>query len=247
MHPILFRFGPITLYSYGLLLAMGFFAAVGLAEKRARQRGLDPGTIQNLCLVCLVAGILGARITYVLLFWESFRSDPLEILKLHHGGLVFYGGLVAGTIAGIWYMRRAKLLVLETVDLVIPSLVVGHAIGRIGCFMNGCCRGKPTTVPWAVAFPPEKIPCHPAQLYESAALVALLLFLLYLGRRRPTPGTISLTYGLLYSIWRFLIEFLRDNPVGPLGLTLFQWMSLPLGFVCGCALWSRRGTSVSHR
>jgi len=240
VHPILFKFGPITLYSYGLFLALGFLAAITLSLRRASQSGIDPRRIQNLGLLSLLAGLVGARLTYVALDWDSFRSDPWEIIKLHHGGLVFYGGVASGLLAGMGYLRRCKLPVVKTLDLLVPALVLGHAIGRIGCFLNGCCRGKPTGTAFGVAFPPEGIACHPTQLYESAALFLLFFFLLTLQRRKIAPGTMLLAYGLVYGIWRFGIEFLRDNLVFAFGLTAFQWMSLPLVIGCGWALLARK-------
>ena len=240
MHPILFHFGVFTFYSYGLMLALGFLAATTLAGRRASRVGLDPTRIQTLGGVALLAGIAGARAAYVLLNGPMFRSHPVEIFRLYHGGLVFYGGLAAGLLAGAAYLRRARLPLWKSVDLMIPPLVLAHAIGRIGCFLNGCCYGKPSMLPWAVAFPAEGIPRHPTQLYESGALVLLFFFLKGLERRNPQPGSIALTYGFGYGAWRLLIEFLRgDNPIVAFGLTPFQWASIPLVFVCGWLLLNR--------
>ncbi len=237
MHPILLKLGPITLYSYGLMLAIGFLAALQLAVRRARTLSLDPALIQSLALIVLLFGIVGARLSYVLLFWEDFRGNLWEILRLDHGGLVFYGGLLGGILSGVIYLKRKNLLRWQVVDLVIPPLVLAHAIGRLGCFLNGCCYGEPTSLPWAVAFPNEGILRHPTQLYESAALALIFLLLKVVEGRRPTPGFITLLYGFLYGAWRFLIEFLRgDNAQLALGLTAFQWASLPLAFLCGLAL-----------
>ena len=244
MYPVLFRFGPITLYGYGLLVAAGFLCAITLAGRRAQAMGLSAGKIQNLGLVALVAGLVGARVAYVALHWDVFRADPLEIIRIDHGGLVFYGGLGAGLLGVVWGLRRFKLPGWPTVDLLVPPLVLAHAIGRIGCFLNGCCYGKPTRVPWGVAFPFDGIPRHPTQLYESAALLILFFLLKILERRRLGAGSILLAYGLLYGSWRFLIEFLRaDNPVVGAGLTIFQWASLPLAIGCGWALYKRRTPS----
>ncbi len=245
MHPILFRWGPITFYSYGLMLGFGFLVASTLATRRASRIGLNPAQIQTLSGIVLLAGIAGARAVYVLLNWEMFDSNWLEIFRLDHGGLVFYGGLTGGIFAGVWYLRRAQLPLWKTVCLMIPPLVLAHAIGRIGCFLNGCCYGRPTHLPWGVVFPLETFSRHPTQLYESGALVLLFFLLKELERRDPKPGTVLLTYGVLYGTWRFLIEFLRgDNPVVAWGLTAFQWMSLPLAVGCGWFLLRRAKRSV---
>ena len=237
MCPILFQFGPLRLYSYGLMVALGFLAAITVAVRRSRAVGIDPARIQNVGLAALLAGILGARLTYVLLNWELFRSNPIEILRLDHGGLVFYGGLAAGVIAGTAALRAKGMPVLRGVDLLIPPLVLAHAVGRIGCFLNGCCYGKPSSVPWAVAFPFDGVPRHPTQLYEAAFLILLFV---WLGRQvssvkcQEGPGRVLLLYGVAYGIWRFLIEFLRgDNPAVAFGLTVFQLASIGIVLICG--------------
>ncbi len=237
MHPILLKFGPITLYSYGLMVALGFLSAVGLALRQALRIGLDPDRLQKWCVLVFLGGLVGARAAYVLLYWELFRSNPVEIFRFDHGGLVFYGGLGAGLLAGFGGFRWLQLPVWVTIDLMTPPLVLAHAIGRIGCFLNGCCYGKPTELPWGVRFPSDELTRHPTQLYEMAALLVFFFLLKAVERRSVKPGTVILSYGLLYGVWRFSIEFLRgDNPPGPGGLTVFQWISLPLAAISGLLL-----------
>ena len=241
MHPVLFEIGAIRLYSYGLLIAVGFLVASALAAKRAAATGLDPERIQGVAITALIAGLAGGRIAYVLLRWDLFRNNPLEILRLDHGGLVFFGGLAGGLLGGVWALRRAGLPVAKTVDLLIPPLTLAHALGRIGCFLNGCCYGKPTALPWGVRFPGEEFSRHPTQILEALALVAIFFFLKRLERRGPPPGTVLLAYGLSYGLWRFCIEFLRaDNPPLALGLTIFQWISLGIMVVSALLLARRR-------
>ncbi len=236
MHPILFQLGPIALYSYGLMVAIGYLVAVALAAQRARRVGIDPTRIQTLSWVVLLMGLIGARAAYVFLYWDLFRFHPVEVIRLDHGGLVFYGGLLGGIGGGLWYVRRSGLPLWPTVDLMIPPLVLGHALGRIGCFLNGCCYGKPTALPWGVPFL-DGVVRHPTQWYESAALILLLGWLKIVERRNPKPGTVALTYGLLYGSWRFFVEFLRgDNPTVAWGLTVFQWVSVGLIVGCGWVL-----------
>lgn len=242
MHPILFQLGPVTLYSYGLAIAAGFLLAASLAARRARAAGLDPARVQRVALIGLLAGLAGGRAAYVFLNWDLYRADPLEILRLDHGGLVFYGGLAAGVLAGVAAIRAAKLPLLATLDLLMPPLVLAHAIGRIGCFLNGCCYGKPTALPWGVLFPQDILYRHPTQLYEAGALLAIFVVLKRIEdcpqEKRSLPaGTGLLAYGLLYGVWRFLAEFLRgDNPPVLWGFTAFQLASLPLALFCGCLL-----------
>lgn len=237
MHPILFELGAVRFYSYGLLIAVGFLAANALAAKRAATTGLGSARIQGVALTALIAGLSGGRLAYVLLRWDLFRNNPIEILRLDHGGLVFFGGLAAGMLGGVWAIRRAGMPAARTVDLLIPPLALAHAFGRVGCFLNGCCYGKFTLLPWGVRFPGEEFRRHPTQLVEALALLVIFLFLKRLERRDPPPGTVLLAYGLSYGLWRFCIEFLRaDNPPIALGMTVFQWISVSLVLVSGILL-----------
>ena len=241
MHPILFEWGPIHFYSYGLLIALGFLAANGLAARRAVAVGLDPANVQSVALTALIAGLAGGRIAYVFLRWDLFQNDLLEIIRLDHGGLVYFGGLAGGLLGGILAMRRTGLPVARTVDLLMPPLVLAHAFGRIGCFLNGCCYGKSTTLPWGMRFPDEAFARHPTQLYEVVALMVIFRFLKWVERRNPPAGTILLVYGLSYGLWRFCVEFLRaDNLPIALGLTVFQWISLGIAALSGTVLIARR-------
>ncbi len=248
MHPILLKFGPLTLYSYGLMLALGFLLALFVAERRARAAGLDPVVIQNLALTALVAGLAGGRAAYVLLNLQSFLVNPLEIFRLDHGGLVFYGGLAAGMAAGVCFIRAKKLPVLLTLDVMIPPLVLAHAVGRIGCFLNGCCYGKSTTLPWGVIFPGDTVIRHPVQLYEAGVLLVFYCLLKRIEKAGFRAGTVTIVYGLMYGCWRFVIEFFRaDNPETALGLTVFQWFSLLLIAVSISAPFLKRMVSLASK
>jgi len=226
------------------MVALGFLAFLKLTQRRARKASVDSGAIQNVALTALIFGILGGRLGYVLLHWEFFRENLVEIIRIDHGGLVFYGGFALGLAAALLSMRVQRLPILKTTDLFVPSLVLAHAIGRIGCFLNGCCYGIETRLPWGVAFPHENISRHPTQLYEGAALVVIFAVLIRLARYNPKPGSILLTYGTLYGAWRYGVEFLRgDTPVVAWNLTTFQWLSIPLVLICAGVLLVRRFTS----
>ncbi|PIQ81979.1 MAG: prolipoprotein diacylglyceryl transferase [Candidatus Omnitrophica bacterium CG11_big_fil_rev_8_21_14_0_20_64_10] len=241
MRPILFNIGPFPVHAYGLLLAAGFITALTVAARRASRRGLSADSIQSLGLTALLCGILGARAAYVGLNWDFFRWALWEIPRLDHGGLVFYGGLIGGALGVLWKIWRLKLPLGMTLDLLTPALALGHAFGRVGCFLNGCCYGKPTDGPWGMVFFHGDSPRHPTQLYEMTALIVLFLFLSRLEGRPHRPGSVFWSYGLLYGAWRFGIEFLRgDNPIWS-GLTSFQWISIPLmGLSAAALLWLRR-------
>jgi len=220
MHPILFHIGPFALHSYGVFVAMAFLSAMGLALREAGRVGEDPEKILDLCFYVLVAAIAGSRILYVVVNWPTFEQDPVEIVRIWHGGLVFYGGFIGAFIAAWWYIRSKKLSFLKTADILAPSIAFGQFVGRIGCFCAGCCYGKPSNLPWAVVFTdpeslaPRGIPLHPTQLYSS--LNGLLIFALLVGLRRikSFDGQLFWSYVLLYAVTRSIIEIFRGDPRG---------------------------------
>jgi len=243
MLPSLVRIGDFFLPTYGLLVTLGFLSGLWLAARLARRAGLDKDAVLNLGIYSALAGILGAKLLMVLLDWNYYRTNPREIFSLStlQAGGVFFGGLIAALLAAVFYLRRKRLPGLATADLFAPSLALGHAIGRLGCFAAGCCWGVPTGLPWAVTFrnptshqlfgTPLHQPLHPTQLYESLAEAAIFL-LLYRRYGRPhAPGAILGWYLVLYPGARFLIEFVRAHdqanpPWGPLYLE--QWLALAL-------------------
>ncbi|RLB96186.1 MAG: prolipoprotein diacylglyceryl transferase [Deltaproteobacteria bacterium] len=220
MHPILFHIGPFALHSYGVFVAMAFLSAMGLALREAGRVGEDPEKILDLFFYVLVAAIAGSRILYVVVNWPTFEQDPVEIVRIWHGGLVFYGGFIGAFIAAWWYIRSKKLSFLKTADILAPSIAFGQFVGRIGCFCAGCCYGKPSNLPWAVVFTdpeslaPRGIPLHPTQLYSS--LNGLLIFALLVGLRRikSFDGQLFWSYVLLYAVTRSIIEIFRGDPRG---------------------------------
>ena len=250
MHPILIGFGPLTLYSYGVCIALAFLVAITTAAARARRYGWRAEAAYDICLYAMLASLAGSRLLYVLENPHEFASAPWEALMVWKGGLSYYGGVIAAVIACAVYMRIRRLSVAEGFDLLIPSVALGHAIGRIGCFFNGCCFGTLCALPFAVVFPEGStaysshleagiimpgsmysMPVHPTQLYEAlmelGAFVILSLFL----PRKKFHGQVFLLYFVLYGAGRFLLEFLRaDNPavafVGGTAMNVPQLMSL---------------------
>jgi phosphatidylglycerol:prolipoprotein diacylglycerol transferase len=222
LHPILFRIGPFTLHAYGVFVAMAFLMGIGLALKEARRVGEDPNKVLDLAFYMLIASIIGSRILYVLVNWPMFKDDLLEIFRLWHGGLVFYGGFIGAVLTALWYMRLKGLLLWKTADILAPSIAFGQFVGRIGCFFAGCCYGKVCELPWAVTFThpeslaPKGVPLHPTQLYGS--LIALLIFLTLtaLKRIKKFEGTLFWTYVLLYGMARSVLEFFRGDDRGML-------------------------------
>ncbi|MCM8812037.1 MAG: prolipoprotein diacylglyceryl transferase [Candidatus Omnitrophica bacterium] len=246
MYPTLLKFGHFTIHSYGLMMAIGFILALSIAQRRARAAGLDPEKIQTLAILALAAGLLGARLAFVALNFPFFVSHPVEVIRLDRGGLVFYGGLTAGIASAVWFVRSKRMPAWRTFDVMMPALVAAHAVGRIGCFLNGCCYGTPSGLPWAVVFPGDSVARHPVQLYETGILFIFYFILKGIGRAGFRPGVVTLSYGLLYGAWRFLIEFLRgDNPPFAFGLTVFQWWSAGAVFISFAMLLSRRPAPAS--
>ena len=218
MHPILFKIGFLTIHTYGVLVAAGFLLGLGLAVRQARREGIPPDKIVDLGFYVLLSALIGSRLLFILINAGHYIKNPLEIFKIWEGGLVFYGGVLLAVPIVLWYVRKNALGLWITADLFAPSLAIGHAIGRIGCFFAGCCHGRPAEgLPWAVMFTdPESlaligIPLHPTQLYESAGEFFNFLILIILRRYKSFNGQLFMTYILLYSVLRFIVEFYRGD------------------------------------
>ena len=220
MHPVLLEFGFFKIFTYGLLVAMGFFVAILLGASRGKQEGMGPQKIIDLCFYIMISALVGARLLYIIVEYEYFMAAPLEIFKIWKGGLVFYGGLVLAVAVSIIYMKRHNLPVWKVGDVLAPSIAIGQAIGRWGCFFAGCCYGVKTDAPWAITFSdpnslaPLGIPLHPTQVYSSLNAFCIFLFLIWLAKRKTFDGQIVWTYGVLYSIGRFILEFFRGDDRG---------------------------------
>jgi phosphatidylglycerol---prolipoprotein diacylglyceryl transferase len=226
MHPIIFDFGPLTVYSYGLMVALGFIIATLLAAREAEGFNIPKDKVINLSLVILISGIVGARLFYVLINIKEYLSDPLEMVMVTHGGLVFYGGAIFAFFSGLVYVKMSRLSVLDVADLISPYAALGHSIGRIGCFLNGCCFGRPTLSPLGVAFQ-DGIVRIPTQIYSSVYLLFLYIFLRVCLRYRRFGGEVFFLYLIFYSTGRIFIEYLRgDNAIFIYGLTFSQLISL---------------------
>ena len=236
MHPILFTIGPVTLYTYGAMMVAGFLTTTWLAGRFAKALAADSRAInkeQIIDFTCysLMGGIIGGRILYVALQPAFFARHPWEVFALWHGGLVWYGGFFGGLITGYWYIRSRGLRWLCVLDQFIPFGALGHAIGRIGCFFNGCCYGKPTDSWCGVFFPGHAERVLPTQLFETLGLC--LLFVLLRKLQTPVllrkPGAVFSGYLIGYGLLRFILEFTRgDQQIWLAGMTLQQAISLAL-------------------
>ena len=241
MYPEIFH--QKFLATYGVLVAVAFLVALWLAGKQAKRQGLDVDEITNLGIYCALAALGGAKLMMFLVDMRYYVDHPGEIFTLStlRAGGVFYGGLIAALLVAFWYMRKTKLPGLKTADVFAPAIALGHGIGRIGCFMAGCCWGIECHRPWAVTFTdpiasdvvgvPLHQPLHPTQLYEAAGEFIIFAILYRLAAKRPADGTIIAAYLAMYSVLRFVVEFYRFHEQGNLWggpLDTSQWISLGL-------------------
>ena len=262
MYPVLFRIGDFPINTYGVFLALAFLCAILITVKLAERDGLPRQKIYDLSLWMLLASLVGSKI--LMLFTEpEYRQDPWQLLSLDflRSGGVFYGGMLGAIIVGYLLMRHYKLPWWRTADACAPGIALGNFFGRQGCFAAGCCWGEPTTLPWGVKFTelghqitgvPIDTHLHPTQLYESFSMLIVFFFLLWLHRHRKFSGQVILVYALLYSVIRFAIEFVRDDPRGDIlglttltGLSTSQLLSLVVGIAALVLLIVRWRRNVS--
>lgn len=222
MYPILFNVGDWPVYSYGVLLAAAYLIGLQLAVVRARRVGVDPAKVMDLGIYLIIAALVGAKLMLIAVDFDYFRQQPRELLSLVRAGGVFYGGLIAAVAVGYFLVRRYKLNIWSTGDLMAPGIALGHVVGRFGCLLAGCCYGRPTDVGWAVTFTnpiananvgtPLNIPLHPTQLYDAGAELLILAVLLLTERKgKPFAGRTFWLYIGLYAISRFIIEYFRGD------------------------------------
>jgi phosphatidylglycerol:prolipoprotein diacylglycerol transferase len=263
MVPVLLDLGPLSLHTFGAMMALGFLVSGYVVAVELDRRGLDPEHAWSVVFWAAIGGIVGARLFVILFDWEGFLEAPLSFL-FTGSGFVWYGGLLGGFASVTLYALRRGLRWWVLADCIAPALALGHAIGRIGCQVAGDGDwGVPTTLPWGMSYPdavigweawvrsaglPADVRVHPAPVYETLAYCAIFLFLWRLRELELREGTLLWLYFVTSSVARFLVETVRIEPVIGLGLTQAQWIALFL-FVLGvAALWTgRRGATGSAR
>ena len=225
MYSVLFKIGSFPIHSYGLMLALSFLLGIWFATWRAKKAGLDPNVIADVGFWIIFSAILGARLYYVILHFEEFRGDLGSIVNPFHngfvgiGGLVMYGGFIGAILASIVFFKVKKLSFFAYADALAPSIAIGIAITRIGCFLNGCCYGS-SAAHGGVSFPFDSAAgmyqheihaaaLYPSQLYESAGGLVMALIILLAGRKKTFVGFQFLLAGLLYAVLRFMVDFSR--------------------------------------
>lgn len=233
VNPVLLQIGSISIHWYGLLIAIGVLIGLWWVEKRASQTTFFHH-IFNLSILAVVFGIVGARLLFVVLKWSEFSNNWLDIVNLQNGGLSIHGAVLGAIIAILIYTKLHKLPVLKVLDVFVPAVLLGNAIGRFGNFFNQEAFGAPTDLPWKMFVREEFRPVglesseffHPTFLYSAIGLLVILMIILLLERKRLFDGAITLAYFFFYSVLRFVIEFFRiDNDHWGL-LTVAQWGSL---------------------
>jgi prolipoprotein diacylglyceryl transferase len=245
MHPILFEIGKIKIHSYGVMVALGFLVAIYLASREARRNGVPPQKIFDIGLYALLFGIAGARILHVLLDFRYYAGHPLEIIMINRGGLSIHGGLLAGIAAAYLFIKLNRIPLWKTADIIIPYLALAQAIGRMGCYLNGCCYGTPTYLPFGISLPGHILRLHPIQLYLALFLFLTFIALKIIYKRKKYDGEAFFSYFLIFSFGRFFIDFLRGdlNPVF-LGLRMSQIFSAGIFLIALALFMAKRARMI---
>ena len=234
MHPILFSIGSFEFRVWGLLVALGVLAGVWLAVRLAKGSEFTADMVHEYVIYGVFAGFLGARAWEVIFSWSDYAANPMHALLFWQGGLSIQGAVVANVILAWWYFGRKNLSFRRFADIATPGLILGQAIGRIGCFFNGDAYGKPTDAWYGVAYQPGTPAFHawgdaplvPAELMEAGLDFVILAILLRLFRKKQVDGQVGLAYFILYSLARFGLEFLRTDSLMIGGLKAAQITAL---------------------
>lgn len=240
MRPILFQIGSLPIYSYGLMIALGMTAAVLLGCFRAKRfYGMNPDPLFDAGIVGLIAGLLGAKLMYWIVEFPTFIQDPLAMIKDFGNGFVVYGGVILGVLAPVLFLKFIrKTEPLRYLEIAIPSIALGQAIGRIGCVLSGCCYGNICdTGVWYAFTLPGDFPRYPTQIMSSIGDLLLCGFLLFYTNREKFAGELTVLYMTFYAVGRFVIEIFRGDPRGNVGaLSTSEFVSI-LMFAGGIGLW----------
>ncbi len=255
MLPVLFKLGPFTVHTYGVMLAVGVLAALWFVMVQARKRGYDTNTLLDAAFWIILISLLGAKLILFVGHFSFYLENPAELLSLARSGGVFQGGLTFGVIFAIIYFKKKKIPLWPTADIVSPAIALGHGFGRIGCFTASCCYGRECSLPWAVIYRneyaheltgiPLNVPLHPVQLYESVLNFLNFFILFMILKRKKFDGQVFSFYIINYSIIRFFTEYFRGDHVEATylirGESALSSLSLPqlyclIGLVAGIAL-----------
>ncbi|HBE79675.1 MAG TPA: prolipoprotein diacylglyceryl transferase [Firmicutes bacterium] len=253
MRPVLFSIFGWPIHSYGLMLAIAFVVAIFGVGRAAKKQDIKFEIIVDFATWVLIGAVVGARLAYVITEYRYFIQVPWwEVLKVNSGGLAFHGGLLGGFLAGYIFIRHKRIFPWKLADIVTPYIALGYSIVRIGCFLNGCCYGKVTTVPWALRCAANDISLrHPTQLYSMLGSLILFVILWRLRNHKRFAGFLFLLYIGLYSIMRFIVEIFRESPMVFPWLSLAQLVCIILGIVAfgliGIFTWHYRDAKLASK
>jgi phosphatidylglycerol:prolipoprotein diacylglycerol transferase len=231
VHNELLKIGPFTIYAYGVMIAIGFTLGMWLGAKRSSAAGLEPDHAYNISIFGLISGVIGGKLLFYVVEFKSILANPAILLDFANG-FVVYGGVSAGILFAYVYLKVKKLPVLIYFDKLVTSIPLAQGFGRIGCFMAGCCYGRPTDSWMGVVFPagslaPSGIPLIPTQLLSAAGDFLICLILLLVDKKSKVNGLAYSMYIILYGIGRFIIEFYRNDPRGNVSfLSTSQFLSI---------------------
>ena len=241
MYNDLFTIGPVTIHGYGLMIGLGVVAALLMGDYRAKKKGLDSDAIYGMTFFAVVLGFASAKVLYIITQWKSFLQNPLFYLS--GSGFVVFGGIIGAILTLYIYGKVKKLDLLRYLDLMVPSVALAQALGRIGCFLAGCCYGRETDSCLGVvfthsAYAPNGVKLLPTQLFMSAGDFLLMAILLWYSRKERMKGRTSALYIILYSLGRFALEFLRDDDRGTVGsLSTSQFIGILMAIAGALAFW----------
>lgn len=255
MHPILLKIGPLTIHTYGFMMALGVAMGLWFIYVQAKKAGLDAPRIMDAAFYTIIVSLIGAKLILLAGDISLYLSNPRELFSLARSGGVFQGGLTFGVIFALWYFRRKKIPTWATADIIGPALALGHGFGRIGCFSAGCCYGSECALPWSAVFRneyasgltgvPLNTAVHPVQIYEAALNFLNFLVLFLILKRKKFDGQVFSLYIVNYSVIRFLTEYFRgdhgENVYFLRGASALSSLSYPqlyciLGVIAGIAL-----------
>ena len=244
MYPIVIKIGPIIVYSYGVMVSLAFALGTFLLWRNAPRVGIRREKVLDLTIVILLSGIIGARVLHVLVNIGYYLENPIQIIMLTRGGLAFYGGLFSALIAALIFIKKNSMPVWQVGDLLAPFVALGQAIGRLGCFLNGCCYGIASTFKgFGIIFPSDTILRYPVQLYSVISLLFIYAVLRVLFEKGYFKGNLFLLYLVFYSFYRFFIEFLRgDLETFFCNLTISQIISIIVFIAAGTLIIRRRAS-----
>lgn len=254
MYPVLFRIGPLTIYSFGTFMALAALCAGWVVWCELRRYRYDPELASSMIFAAAVGGLIGARLLFLLEDWSAFLRSPWELV-FSGAGFTWYGGLIGGGLAVTWVIRRARIPWLRAADISAPALAIAYGIGRIGCHVAGDGDwGTVSNLPWAVAYTnaiigwvnpitgvpyPAGVRVHPTPIYEFIESIIIFAALWFLRKKDYPQGTITSVYLVLAGLARFIVEFWRVNPEIGLGMTEAQWFSVGLILLGGYLIYHR--------